>query len=182
VPFKLCRFARNNLILFMSTDKHWYVVYTNPRNEKKVAARLTDTGFTNYCPLNRVERQWSDRKKIVQEPLFRTYVFVHVNESEKWKVREVPGVLNYVYWLGKPALVRESEIQTIQRFLNDHPSVEVETLTELLPNQPITIVSGLFMGQEGIVQNVSGNKVQVHIVSLGVILKATLPREAVQLK
>jgi transcription antitermination factor NusG len=87
-----------------------------------------------------------------------------------------------VYWLGKPALVRESEIQTIQRFLNDHPSVEVETLTELLPNQPITIVSGLFMGQEGIVQNVSGNKVQVHIVSLGVILKATLPREAVQLK
>ena len=166
----------------MSTDKHWYVVYTKPRNEKKVAARLTDTGFSNYCPLNKVERQWTDRKKIVLEPLFRTYVFVHVNEAEKWKVREVPGVLNYVYWLGKPAIVRENDILTIQRFLNDHPMVEVETLTEILPNQRVSIVSGLFMGQEGTVQQVSGNKVQVHIDSLGVVLRATLPREAVQLR
>jgi len=63
----------------MSTEKKWYAIYTMPRWEKKVAGLLNEKNITTFCPINRVERQWSDRKKIVHEPLFRSYVFVQIS-------------------------------------------------------------------------------------------------------
>ena len=98
----------------------WYVVYTLPRWEKKVAQNLTDEGIENYCPTTRVEKQWSDRKKIVNEPLFKGYVFIRINEKAKWDIKNsIHGIINYVYWLGKPAKVKQSEIDTIKMFLKD---------------------------------------------------------------
>ena len=105
-------------------DLNWYVVYTTPRWEKKVSQTLGDKGVENYCPLNRVSRQWSDRKKIIHEPLFKGYVFVRVGEQVKWDLRSVPGVINFVHWLGKPAVVREEEILIIKRFLEEFENVE----------------------------------------------------------
>ena len=71
----------------MNEDKNWYAVYTKPRWEKKVAGLLERKGIESYCPLNKVQRQWSDRKKIVMEPLFQSYVFVHVGAGEHLGVR-----------------------------------------------------------------------------------------------
>src|SRR4051794_27674697 len=105
--------------------KNWYAVYTRPRWEKKIALKLEEQGYEAYCPLNRVVRQWSDRKKTVQEPLFKGYVFVKVEEKAKWKVREIDGILNYVFWNGRPGIVREQEIETIKRFLNQFTDVQV---------------------------------------------------------
>ena len=84
----------------MNEEKKWYVVYTRPRWEKKVSGILMSRGIEYYCPLNKVMKQWSDRKKIVLEPLFKGYVFIKIPESLKWEVKSVEGVLNYVYWLG----------------------------------------------------------------------------------
>ena len=103
----------------MNENKNWYVVYTRPRWEKKVAARLLEAGIEHYCPLNKVQKQWSDRKKVVHEPLFKGYVFVLVDELRKWDIKSVDGILNYVYWLGKPALVKQEEIDTIYRLLKN---------------------------------------------------------------
>jgi transcription antitermination factor NusG len=109
----------------MSNDnKHWYVVYTRPRWEKKVFALLTSKGIQAYCPLNRVRKKWSDRMKWIEEPLFKSYVFVRVTAEEQAEVRMVNGVVNYVYWLGKPAVVKTGEIETIRKFLNDYDEVE----------------------------------------------------------
>src|SRR5450631_2423581 len=104
---------------------YWYAVYTRPRWEKKVAGLLQDKGFEHYCPLNKVMRQWSDRKKVVLEPLFKGYVFVQVAEDKKWELMSINGIVNYVYWLGKPAKIRNSEIETIRKFLNEFPEVQV---------------------------------------------------------
>ncbi|RYZ48538.1 MAG: UpxY family transcription antiterminator, partial [Chitinophagaceae bacterium] len=108
------------------TNKTWYAVYTLPRWEKKVARILEQQGIGVYCPLNKVVRQWSDRKKKVLEPLFKGYVFVQVSESEKWRVKETHGILNYVYWNGKPGIIRNDEIETIKHFLEGFTDVEVE--------------------------------------------------------
>ena len=109
----------------MNENLHWYVVYTRPRWEKKIAALLQDKGITHYCPMNKVHRQWSDRMKIVTEPLFKGYVFVQVEERKKWDIKLIDGIVNYVYWQGKPARVRDEEIITIKKFLQEFENVEV---------------------------------------------------------
>ena len=88
----------------------WFALYTKPRWEKKVNQLLIDKGVECYCPLNKVKRKWSDRTKTLEEPLFKSYVFVKVTEEERTKVRLTNGVVNFVYWNGKPAIVREKEI------------------------------------------------------------------------
>ena len=94
----------------MSQEKSWYAIYTKPRWEKKVAKILDERGIINYCPLNKVTKQWSDRKKVVLEPIFKSYVFVMVAEETKWDLRRIDGILNYVHWLGVPAKIKEEEI------------------------------------------------------------------------
>src|SRR5260221_3796633 len=113
--------------------KQWYAVYTRPRWEKKVNALFAEKGIESFCPLNKVHKQWSDRVKLVEEPLFKSYVFVHVPRDEQAEVRLVNGVLNFVYWLGKPAVIKQVEIDRIKRFLNQHENVSVESL-QLKPN------------------------------------------------
>jgi transcription antitermination factor NusG len=93
---------------------NWYVVYTKPKWEKKVAERLNEIGVITYCPLVTKISQWSDRKKIVSVPLFNSYIFVQIEEKNRNRVFEIPGAVRYLFWLGKPATVRNSEIEAIQ--------------------------------------------------------------------
>lgn len=154
-------------------NKNWYAIYTKPRWEKKVYALLQEQEVVAYCPLNKVRKKWSDRYKIVHEPLFKSYVFVEVEENEMTKVRMVSGVVNFVYWNGKPAVIKEEEINTIKRFLNEYGHVEVEHI-QFTPNQRVKIMSGVLMDKEGIVIRSDKNKVQVVLESLGFRLTARL--------
>ena len=88
---------------------NWYVVYTKPRWEKKVVEQLNQKGIECYCPLITQVRQWSDRKKKVDVPLFNSYVFVHLEESDRNSVFLSSGVVRYLFWLGKLAVVRAIE-------------------------------------------------------------------------
>jgi transcription antitermination factor NusG len=155
----------------MNENKNWYVVYTRPRWEKKVAERLQDAGVEHYCPLNKVQKQWSDRKKVVMEPLFKGYVFVLVDELKKWDIRSVDGILNYVHWLGKPALVKQEEIDTIKKFLQEFSDVEVRNAS-LGPKDTVLVKQGILMNYKGIVIEVKGNKAKVNIESMGLQLSA----------
>lgn len=157
----------------MNNTKKWYAVYTKPRWEKKVYALLQEKQIMAYCPLNKVRKKWSDRYKIVHEPLFKSYVFVQVEENEITNVRMVSGVVNFVYWNGKPAVIKEEEINTIRRFLNEYGHVEVEHM-QFKPNQRVKIMSGVLMDEEGIVVRSDKNKVQVILQSLGFKLTARL--------
>ena len=152
-------------------NKNWYVVYTRPRWEKKVASVLLQKGIENYCPLNKVLKQWSDRKKVVLEPLFKGYVFIRVPEATKWDIKKIDGIINFVYWLGKPAKIKESEINTIQKFLQEFNDVEVID-RQLNINTKVLIKQGVLMNYRGIIIEVSGSRAKVKIDSMGLQLSA----------
>src|SRR5438552_17645898 len=127
-----------------NVTKKWLAVYTKPRWEKKVSASLTTKGIETYCPLTKNKKRWSDRIKVVEEPLFKSYVFVHISENESGKVRMTDGILNYVYWNGKPAVIRDDEIRIIRKFMNEYDMVEVRAI-EIKANQRVRIDVGLLI-------------------------------------
>ena len=86
--------------------KKWYVLTTKSRQEKKVAETLKNAGFTVYCPLQNVKRKWSDRIKIVEELLFRGYVFIHIDDNIRDEIFDIVTSIQYLFWLKKPAVVR----------------------------------------------------------------------------
>ena len=155
----------------MSEETYWYAVYTKPRWEKKVAKLLDEKGVMNYCPVNKVTKQWSDRRKVVLEPLFKSYVFVKIREDKKWDLKRIDGILNYVYWLGKPAVIRDEEIDTIRKFLNEFSDVEVIDIS-LSSNNKVRIKKGVLMNYEGLVIEVTGSLALVRIDSMGLQLSA----------
>jgi transcription antitermination factor NusG len=157
-------------------NEQWYALYTKPRWEKKVAKLLDEQGIENYCPINKVTRQWSDRKKVVMEPVFKSYVFVKIADAEKWELKKVNGVLNFVYWLGKPAPIREEEIMTIKKFLNEFKDVEVSDLS-LQVNSTVRIKTGVLMNYQGILVELIGNKARVRIESMGLQLSAQFDKK-----
>ena len=153
----------------------WYAIYTRPRWEKKVNNLLEAKGIESYCPLNKVRRKWSDRIKTIEEPLFKSYVFVKIDEEARTNVRMTDGVINFVYWNGKPALIKEREIQTIKRFLDEHENVELVKI-ELKEDQRVRVTAGPLMDQEGKVLEVKHKQVRVAIDSLGYMLVADIER------
>lgn len=162
----------------MSSTKKWFAVYTKPRWEKKVHSLFGEKGIEAYCPLNRVRKQWSDRVKIVEEPLFKSYVFVKITDDEITRVRLVNGVVNYVYWLGKPAVIRNSDIERIRKFLNEYANIEAVAL-DIKPEMKVKINAGIFMDKEARVKKVLKKKVELIIESIGFRLVAFMDKSNV---
>lgn len=158
----------------------WYAIYTRPRWEKKVNKLLTEKGIESYCPLNKVRRKWSDRMKLIEEPLFKSYVFIKITDESRTNVRMTDGVINFVYWNGKPAVIRDKEIQTIKLFLEEHENVELIKL-DLRPEQRVRVTQGPLMDQEGKILDVKNKSVKVAIESLGYILVAHIERSKLTL-
>ena len=155
----------------MENTTNWYAVKTRPRWEKKIVTTLDSKGIENYCPLNKVVKQWSDRKKTILEPIFKGYVFVKVSEDKKWDLKRIDGILNYVYWLGKPAKIKEKEIYTIKKFLNEFSEISIENIG-LQINKKVRIKQGVLMNYEGILLELSGSRAIVKIESMGLQLSA----------
>ncbi|PKV65429.1 transcription antitermination factor NusG [Polaribacter sp. Hel1_33_96] len=151
---------------------NWFVIYTKSRQEKKVALELEKMGITVYCPMINQIRQWSDRKKKVEVPLMSSYVFVQLKERDREAVFEVPGIVRYVYWLEKPAIVRDEEIVVMKAWLsNQTVEAKVEGLRR---GDRMKVSSGVFEGKEGFVEEISKNRVLLLLPDLG--MKITLNR------
>ena len=153
----------------------WYAIYTRPRWEKKVNTLLMQKGVESYCPLNKVKRKWSDRIKTVEEPLFKSYVFVKIEDENRTQVRMTEGVVNFVYWNGKPAVIKEKEIRVIKRFLDDYENVEVVKI-DFKPEERVKVIAGPMMDQEGKVVEVKNKMAKVSIDSLGYLLIAYIDK------
>ena len=160
-----------------TNNLHWFAVYTKPRWEKKVAGLLDENGIENYCPLNKVIKQWSDRKKIVLEPIFKSYVFVRVPDASKWDLKNISGILNFVYWLGKPARIRDEDIHTIKKFLNEFSDVQIEEVSGLQVNSKVRVKQGVMMNYNGILVEINGSRAKVRIETMGVQLSANFDKK-----
>lgn len=149
---------------------NWYVVYTKPKWEKKVAEKLNQIGIECYCPLVTQVKQWSDRKKKIEVPLFNSYVFVHLEEIDRNSVFQIAGAVRYLFWLGKPAIVKDQEIESIKTSLNSANISEISVST-IKAGDRITLESGAFANQNAIVQEVSNNHYILVLETLGCVLK-----------
>ena len=139
-------------------------------------ALLSEKEIESYCPLNKVRKKWSDRIKTVEEPLFKSYVFARVNGEEQTKVRLTAGVMNFVYWQGKPAIIPAKEIETIRKFLNEYENVMTEPI-QLKEDGKVIIRQGLFMDHEAKILKIEGNRVKVIIESIGYALVASIDKK-----
>lgn len=146
----------------------WFVLYTKPRHEIKVAKALEKIGIKSYCPVINKLRQYSDRKKKVVQPLLNSYVLVNIENKDRNRVFGVPGIIRYVFWLGKPAIVRDKEIELMQNNLLG--IYEEISISKIKKGRNFIIPSGPFVGKEGKVINLLKNKIKLELPSLGVFL------------
>tara|TARA_B100000963_G_scaffold8671_1_gene6761 strand:- start:30845 stop:31318 length:474 start_codon:yes stop_codon:yes gene_type:complete len=155
-------------------EKKWFVVYTRHKQELKVVQQLSAMGITNYCPTVTFTKQYSDRKKKVTRPLLSSYVMVQLEEKERDKVFSCIGIVRYLFFLGKPAVVSASEIDLMQDHLNGiHKDIKVTTLRV---GQSHTITEGPFSGLRGKVVQTDNTKVKLELTSLG--MSITLTKQA----
>jgi transcription antitermination factor NusG len=165
----------------LKEDKKWLVVKTKANAEKKVAERLASKGIEVYLPLYTTMRQWSDRKKKVQKPLISSTVFVHITEEEREQLWNVVGVSGMLYYLGKPAVVRDEEILVLQQMLQQGIYESVDFETTFIEGQEVEITGGDFKGLRGIVlEEVNAQKVVIALQGLGAQVVFTLKKGAVR--
>lgn len=159
---------------------NWFAIYTNPRAEKKIFASLTEKGIESYLPLQRTLKLWSDRKKWVEEPLFKSYIFVHIPDDRYFEVLNTPGIVRYVTFEGKAVPIPEKQIEAIRYYLSteDQP---VETNIKLVPGQTVEVLKGPLHGLRGELVEISGrHKVKVEITAIGQSILVTIPLSQLQ--
>ena len=155
----------------INMKKKWFVVYTRPQQELKVAQQLSAMGIINYCPTITLVKQYSDRKKKVTKALLSSYVMVELEENQREKVFACSGIVRYLFFLGKPAIVQTSDIKLMQDHLNGvYNDFKVTTLRV---GDSHMINQGLFSGVFGKVVETDNTKVKLELASLGmhIILK-----------
>ncbi|MDR1357384.1 MAG: UpxY family transcription antiterminator [Tannerellaceae bacterium] len=150
----------------------WFVLYTSPRAEKQVIERLKLNGTESWLPLHRSPRVWSDRIKMVDVPLFNSYVFVYCPENQLHSLLKLYGVARIVYYDGRPAVVRQQEIDAIKDFLvqsANHP---------LLVGDEVEILAGAMKNVSGQVQRINKNYIVLYLEQLGATVSVNLDHVA----
>jgi len=143
----------------------WHVVYTRPRTERIVAAGISDLGIESYLPIHRVVKQWSDRRKKLEVPLFPNYVFVKVAEIKRTPLYKIKELVKFISIDKKPVVVREKEILAMKKILNENVEVSMEEYFQEGSN--VKIVYGPFAGLEGVViQRNSSDRLLIKIDAL----------------
>lgn len=161
-------------------EKQWYVFYTRSRWEKKVLQLLEREGYEVFLPVHKVMRQWSDRKKKVEVPLFNSYIFVSVERSSIYDVLQVPGIVKNLLYNGEPAVLHEKEYQQINKWLDTGLPLEVQGLSDNVNlGDHIKVTEGSFRGVEGELYRIDDTTCAVLIESLQQVLTITVRKELV---
>jgi transcription antitermination factor NusG len=151
--------------------KKWHVIYTKSKWEKKVEGLLIQKGFESWCPVQKKERQWTDRKKIIEEPLFRSYVFIKASKADYTNILSTIGVVNFLYFEKKPAIIRDKEIDTIKKYLGlAESSIQVIDMGNIPAQTKVSVNQGLFMGQRGEVVKSGKKTVYVQLESIHMMM------------
>ena len=152
----------------------WFVLYTKPNFEIKVANAINSMGIEAYCPVFHQIKQYSDRKKKIIKPLIPSYIFLKIPKENRNIVFTIPGVVRYLFWLGKPAQVKEKEIEMLKGNLTDN--YDEVLISKLKKGNKYTIPSGPLKGRTGTVLDVLKNKLRLELPSMGLFV--TLTRSA----
>jgi transcription antitermination factor NusG len=164
----------------LEKDQKWYVAYTMSRQEKKVFKLLEQKQIKSFLPLKKSVKQWSDRKKIVEEPLFTSYVFVHIDIRCYYNVVSTSGVVRFIKFNEKPIEVKNCEIEKIKKIVENFKQIEVNN-EKLLIGDRVLIIKGYLKGIDGILVEFRGKKkVAIKIDSINLNLLIDLPLEYIK--
>jgi len=162
-------------------SKSWYALYTRSKAEKKVLVELQFAGIEAYLPLISRIRMWSDRKRKVEEPLFRSYIFVHVSKSEFFTVRNIPNVIKYVSFGGQAVVIPDQQIDAIRHYLDEKEIIEHQELSQIKEGQLVQIKYGQMAGLIGrLVQYRNKYRLIILVESVGQLIALNIPRSKVE--
>ncbi len=151
---------------------NWYVLFTKPRSEKKVEKQLLSLGINAYCPTRSEIRFWSDRKKRIEVPVLPSIVLVNIEDNEINKVFKCSSVVRYMFWLGKRAIVKQSEIDILKKYLNSEYNFMNSKFFNIKVGDNLSLSS--FNNEEGIVNRISKNNIWIFLKSIGYSVKLKL--------
>ena len=165
-------------------ERFWHALYVRSRSEKKVLSQLEDMGFQAYLPMITVVKQWSDRRKKVEEPLFKSYVFVFSNNKEYIPILNVYGVVRFVTFEKKAVVVPENQILAIKKFVNDYEHGEefkMRNDENLKVGQTVRIINGPMKGLTGRLEQIQNKRhLIVYIEVVGQYIPVNIPRAKVE--
>jgi transcription antitermination factor NusG len=146
----------------------WNVIYTKSRSEKKVEERLKNIGIEAYCPVRTEVKFWSDRKKSILVPVLPSMVLVKIEKNKRNQVFDIPGVVRYMFWLKKHAVVRDNEVDSLKILLESNNIIE-QNVASYNVGDEIKISS--LKDQLGIIKKISKNQIWVVLKQLGYVIK-----------
>jgi len=160
-------------------QENWYAVYTKPHCERKVSLLFTKKRLENFFPLNYIKTQSVLQKKILHEPLFKSYVFVKTTENDiTTMVKKVNCMVSLLYWLGKPATINEDEVFAIKEFANHCKEIKLEKLPlNLKSDQPV--YNDISYTMDGNVLMIKNRVIKVNLPSLGFTMSAKTEDESI---
>lgn len=166
--------------MMIPKEKKWYALYTKSRMEKKAEAELRNNHIEVYLPLQKVLKQWSDRKKWVKEPVIRSYIFVRINHEEYYEVLKSYGIVNFVTFLGKPVPIPEKQINSLKLLIDNDIYIDL-TNEHFEKGEEVVVEYGKLKGLVGTLVEFRGkHKVLLEIKGLDQTLIANIP--TIQLK
>jgi transcription antitermination factor NusG len=161
-------------------QKNWYVIYTKPQSEKKVASFLTKKKIENFIPLVCAEAQRSWRHKLVYKPLFKSYVFVFTTEQEATGlIKNTDGVINLLYWLGKPAVIDETEINAMKEFTDGYQHIDLEKLSVNTTGIERNISHSAYAIDGNVLLAVKNKTIKINLPSLGYAMIARIKEDSI---
>ena len=165
-------------------EKYWHALYVRSRSEKKVLSQLEDQGYTAYLPLVTQMKQWSDRKKKVEEPLFKSYVFVFSSDKEYIPILNVYGVIKFVCFEKQAVIVPENQILAIKKFVSEYERGEEFKMLnseDLKVGQKVRIINGPMKGLTGRLETIRNKRhLIVYIDVVGQSIPVHIPRAKVE--
>ena len=151
---------------------NWYVLHTKPRSEKMVEEKLLSLGINAYCPTSSEIRLWSDRKKRIEVPVLPSMVLVNIEDKDINKVFECSAVVRYMFWIGKRAIVRQSEIDILKKYLSGDFNIVNTKFLDLKVGDNFNLSS--LNNEKGIVNRISNNNIWIYLKSIGYSIKLKL--------
>ena len=161
-------------------EYEWYAVYTKTNGEKKILKNLQNENIECYLPLSKKLKQWSDRKKWVEEPFFRNYLFVKVGRQEFFNVLSIPGVVSYVSFGGQPQRIPSEQISNIKKLIEQQEREVVLSRENIEKGQNAEVLIGPFKGLQGEVVKIYGNyRIVIRIEALGCSIYANISKNEI---
>lgn len=164
----------------LKNTSFWYVGYTYPQAERKVDQKLRQLGMTSFLPMHTIVKQWSDRIKKLDVPLFPNYIFVNSSPHERFNALGIKELVRFISFEGIPAVVSDEVISSLKKILN----ADLEVSSEIMYSEgvKVKIRDGRFAGAEGTLIRKNGKaRLLIQIEALNTQVSVEVPVNSVEI-